>query len=130
MIKRTNGFTVIEILFATLLLGLASILFFVQKNNLEVVARDNTKKTAINAMYYSLEEVFYPTNKFYPQSISSDNLKSVDPTLFNDPNSLTINTAGSAYTYTPTNCVDNKCKSYTLRATLENEDDFVKTNKN
>jgi len=130
MTKQTNGFTIIEILFVTLLLGLASILFFVQKNNLEVVASDNTKKTAINSMYYSLEEVFYPANKYYPQSISSDNLKSVDPTLFNDPNGLVINTAGSSYTYTPTNCIDNKCKSYTLRTSLKNEDDFIKTNRN
>jgi len=130
MTKRITGFTVIELLFVAVLVGLASVLFFVQKHNLEVVAQDDTKKTAINAMYYGLEEVFYPANKYYPQSISSDNLKSVDPALFTDPNGVIINTAGSAYTYSPTNCVDSKCKSYTLESTLENEDDFVKTSRN
>jgi type II secretory pathway pseudopilin PulG len=130
MTKNSRGFTVIELLFVAVLVGLASILFFVQKHNLGVIAQDDTKKTAINAMYYGLEEVFYPANKYYPQSIGSDNLKSVDPTLFTDPNGIKINTADSAYTYSPTNCTDGKCKSYTLKATLENEDDFIKTSKN
>ena len=129
MIKKSNGFTVIELLFIVVLLGAASVLFFIQKNSIETSAQDNTKKTAINSMYYSLEEVFYPTNKFYPQTISSDNLKSVDPALFTDPSGIKLGTAGSAYTYTPTNCAENKCKSYTLKAKLANESDYTKTNK-
>ena len=117
-------------MFIVVLLGAASILFFVQKNSIEVSSQDNAKKTAINAMYYGLEEVFYPANKYYPQSISSDNLKSVDPALFTDPNGVKLGTAGSAYTYTPTNCSENMCKSYTLKTTLTNEANFTKTNKN
>jgi len=130
MTKHSNGFTIIEILFVALVAGVASVVFFIQKNNIEIVANDNTKKTAINAMYYSLEGVFYPANKYYPQTINSDNLKSVDPALFTDPNGAKINTAGGAYSYTPTNCQDGKCKSYTLKAILQNEADFIKTNKN
>lgn len=130
MIKQSKGFTIIEILFATALIGLASILFFTQKHDLEVLNRDNNKKTAINAMYYSLEEVFYPANKYYPQTINSDNLKSVDPALFTDMNGVKIGDAGSIYIYSPTNCLDNKCKSYTLKSSLENEADYVKTNRN
>jgi hypothetical protein len=101
-----------------------------QKDNLVVVSHDNSKKTAINAMYYSLEEVFYPANGYYPQAINADNLKSVDPTLFTDPSGVIINTEGSAYTYSPTNCAENKCKSYTLKATLEKEADYIKTSRN
>jgi prepilin-type N-terminal cleavage/methylation domain-containing protein len=130
MTKKSDGFTVIELIFVVVIFGLASILFFVQKNNLEIVARDNNRKTAINAMYYALEEVFYPTYKYYPQTISSDNLKSVDPALFKDPNDAAINTAGSTYSYTPINCTNGECKSYTLKTTLENESDFIKTNRN
>ena len=130
MTKRSDGFTVIELLFIVVLLGVASVLFFMQKNSIEISAQDNAKKTAINAMYYGLEEVFYPENNYYPQSISSENLKSVDPALFTDPNGVKLGTAGSDYTYTPTNCADNKCKDYTLKSTLTNEADFVKTSKN
>ena len=130
MKKPTSGFTVIELIFIALIFGVASVFFFIQKNNLEVIAHDDAKKTAINAMYYSLEEVFFATNGYYPTTISSDNLKTMDPALFTDPNDIKLGTAGSSYSYTPTNCTDDKCKSYTLRATLENEDDFVKTSKN
>ena len=131
MIKnRSYGFTVIELVFVAVLVGIASILFFAQKQNLEIIARDDTKKVAINAMYYSLEEVFYGTNKYYPQSINSGNLKSVDPSLFTDPNGIALGSAGSAYSYSPTNCVNNQCKSYTLTASLENEGDFIKTSLN
>lgn len=130
MKKRSSGFTVIELLCIVVLLGTASVLFFVQKNNIEISAQDNAKKTAINAMYYGLEEVFYPANHYYPQSISSDNLKSVDPALFTDPSGIKLGSANSAYTYSPTNCTDNQCKSYTLKTTLTDEADFVKTNRN
>jgi len=130
MKKRVGGFTVIELILIIVVLGVASIIFFVQKNNVEVIARDNTEKTAINAMYYGLEEVFYPANKYYPQTVGADNLTSVDPALFKDPNGVKLGTAGSTYTYSPTNCTDNKCKSYTLKATLTNEADYVKNSRN
>lgn len=130
MIKIKSGFTVIELIFVAVLAGVVSVIFFMQKNSLEVVASDNTQKTAINAMYYSLEEVYYPANGYYPQTISSDNLKSVDPDLFTDPNGIKLGDEGSSYTYTPTNCEDSKCKSYTLKASLQNEDDYTKTSKN
>ncbi len=130
MNKYTKGFTVIELMFIIIIFAFSSIFVFIQKQNLEVAANDNKKKIAINAMYYSLEEVFYPTNKYYPRSIDKNNLKSVDPDLFTDPNGAMINTENSSYTYKPFNCTDDKCKSYTLTSTLENEADFVKKSKN
>ena len=130
MTKHSNGFTILELIFVIILASSASVIFFIQKNNIEVTARDNAKKTAINAMYYSLEEVFYPNNKYYPQTINSDVLKSMDPDLFKDPNGIKIGETGSTYTYEPKDCVENKCKSYKLKATLEKEADYVKTNKN
>jgi hypothetical protein len=129
MKKDNTGFTVVEIIFISIVFGVACILFFVQKHNLEVLAQDSSKKTAINSMYYSLEEVFYPANGYYPETISTDNLKSVDPALFTDPSGKKLGETGSAYIYKPTNCADTKCKSYTLKATLGNEADYVKTSK-
>lgn len=130
MKKRSGGFTVVELILIIVVLGVAGIIFFVQKNNMAVIARDNSEKTAINAMYYSLEEVFYPANKYYPQTIGTENLASVDPALFKDPSGVKLGTAGSAYTYSPTNCTDSKCKSYILKATLTNEVDYVKNSRN
>lgn len=126
---RSPGFTIIELLFTIVLLGAASVLFFVQKNNIETAGRDETRKTAINAMYYSIEEVYFKANGYYPRSIDSAILPSVDPILFKDPKGVKIGEANSNYRYEPYNCHVDQCKNYTLRTTLENEDDYIKTNR-
>lgn len=128
--KSTRGFTVVELLVVILFFSAASIVFFVQKNHVEVAARDDNRKVAINAMYYSLEEVYFVKNKSYPRTINSDTLPSVDPDLFTDPNGVKIGESDSDYRYEGVNCTDNTCKGYTLRTTLENEDDYVKKNRN
>ncbi len=139
--KHQSGFTVIELVFVVLLLGAASVIFFIQKNNIEVTARDTQRKTAINAMYYGLEEVYYKQHKSYPRTIDATTLPSIDEALFADPTGIklgqttvTVNdeevAVESDYRYEPTNCTDNSCKSYTLRTSLENEADFVKTSRN
>jgi len=127
--RTSSGFTIIELIFTILLLSAASILFFIQKNNLEVAGRDETRKTAINAMYYSIEEVYFTQNKYYPRTINATTLPSVDPTLFTDPTGVKIGEANSNYRYEPYNCDGDQCKNYTLRTILENEDDYVKTNR-
>ncbi|MBQ3261450.1 type II secretion system protein [Candidatus Saccharibacteria bacterium] len=129
-LRTKKAFTVPELLvvaaFATLLL----ILFFVQKSNVDAMHRDEARKVAINAMYYALEEGFYVANQYYPESISEDVLTVIDPQLFTDPTGLYINSDFGSYSYEATNCKDGKCKSYTLRATLEKEDDYIKRNRN
>lgn len=130
MTKHTKGFTVIELIFFILLAGSTSIIFFVQKNNIEVAARDDARKTAINAIYYNLEKVFYPTNNYYPREITTETLKTIDPEMLIDSNGKKINETGSLYTYQPTDCSDDKCKNYTIKTTLEKEADYVKKSDN
>lgn len=127
--KRESGFTVIEIIAVVVFLGLAAILLLIQRADLAATQRDNLRKTAINAMYYNLEEVFYQTNKYYPAKIDSATLKAMDPGLFTDPNKVKMNESGSDYRYEGTNCTNDHCRSYTLRADLEREADYVKTNR-
>ncbi|MBR2658733.1 type II secretion system protein [Candidatus Saccharibacteria bacterium] len=125
-----KGFTILEIsivgVFATLLL----ILFFVQKANLDAMKRDENRKTAINAMYYALEESFYKEHKYYPETISEENIKVIDPALWTDPNGINLGDPISDYSYTPANCDNGHCKEYTLKATLEKEDAYIKYNRN
>ncbi len=128
--KNKRGFTVLEIIVVGAFLGLALILFFVQKSNVDAMDRDEKRKTAINAMYYALEEGFYPANGAYPEEISEKVLTVIDPALFTDPLGFYMGTEGSSYTYEATNCKDGLCKEYTLRAGLEKEDDYVKKNRN
>ena len=128
--KSSRGFTIVELLIVVVILAGASVLFFVQKSQVESAARDTARKTAINAMYYGLEEVYYKQNQAYPRTITSEILPSVDPDLFTDPNDVRINESDSNYRYEGTNCSGDTCKSYTLRTFLENEADFIKESRN
>ena len=140
MLMKQRGFTVIELLVVIAFLIFAGVLFVIQKNNLEVAARDDKRKTAINAMYYGLEESFFKQNGYYPAEINEKNLTTLDSALFTDPNGVELGqttetyndeevSVQSDYRYEPTNCSDNKCKSYSLRADLEAEADYVKKNR-
>lgn len=127
--KRESGFTVIEIIAVVVFLGLVTTLLLIQRNNLAATGRDNDRKTAINAMYYNLEEVFYEKNKFYPSKIDSKTLRAMDPALFTDPDGIKMGDSSSDYRYEGTNCLNDQCRSYTLRADLEREADYVKNNR-
>lgn len=129
MKTTTHGFTIIELIFIIVLAGAASTLFFIQRNNLQVAGRDETRKTSINAMYYSIEEVFFKEKGYYPRTITEAVLPSVDPSLFKDPDGIKIGESSGSYRYEPYNCTDDKCKGYSLRSTLQNEADYVKTNR-
>lgn len=128
--KKKSGFTILEIIvvaaFATLLL----ILFFVQKINIDAMERDDDRKTAINAMYYALEEGFYAQNGYYPDTISEENIKMIDPAFWTDPLGFNLGDENSSYIYDPTDCTEGKCKSYTLKAVLEKEDIYIKRSRN
>lgn len=127
--KSSHGFTVIELLIVVVLFAVASVVFFVQRNQVESAARDETRKTSINALYYSLEEVYFKENKSYPRTVTEENLPSVSPDLFKDPSGVKIGESTSDFRYESLNCSGDACKSYSLRADLENEDDYVKTNR-
>jgi type II secretory pathway pseudopilin PulG len=127
--KRSHGFTVIEIIVIIAFLGVAMTVFFTQKANLSATQRDSQRKTAVNAMYYDLEEVFYAKNGYYPLKIDSHTLTAMDPSLFTDPNGVAINQPGANYRYEPTACDNDKCASYTLHASLEKEADYVKSSR-
>lgn len=125
--KDEKGFTVIEVLVVLVFLIAVSVLFVIQKSNVEATVRDDQRKVAINAMYYNLEEVYYEKNKFYPQSIDSKTLRAVDPALFTDPDGYKMGDAAANYHYEGLDCsLDAKCKRYKLHADMEREAEFVK----
>jgi type II secretory pathway pseudopilin PulG len=128
--KQSRGFTVIELIFVIIFAGLATGLLLYQKANIQAAQRDETRKTAINAMYYSLEEVFYEKNGYYPAKIDSKTLKAMDPQLFTDPNGKKLGEPGSSYRYDSIDCQADQCKGYTLTARLEKEADYIKSDRN
>ncbi|USN96792.1 MAG: type II secretion system protein [Candidatus Nomurabacteria bacterium] len=156
--SRQSGFTVIELVVVATVFALAGFLIFLQVNKLNIASQDSVRKTAINAMYYALEEVYYKEHSSYPATLTSATLPSVDPDLFTDPDGFTLGkdiltkdelqklldkgdastdvqkrlnalNAGKSpnYHYTATNCdTQGSCKSYTLRADLQSEAEYVK----
>lgn len=128
--NKKHGFTVLEIIIVGVFASLLLILFFVQKSNIDAMDRDESRKIAINAMYYALEESFYQEHGYYPEQISEENIKVIDPALWTDPSGNNLGTVGSSYSYDAANCKDGKCKEYILKAKLEKEDDYVKYNRN
>lgn len=125
--EAKKGFTVLELMivgvFATLLL----ILFFVQRAEIEAMNRDDDRITAINAMYYALEEYYYPKYGYYPDTVDEKVLPVIDPALFTDPFQNNINIEGSSYSYEVANCNDqNQCQEFILRANLEKGDTYIK----
>ena len=127
--KRSEGFTVIEIIAVILFLGVASVLLFIQKGNLAATQRDNDRKTAINAMYYNLEEVYFEKNGYYPSKIDSKTLRAMDPKLFTDPFGVKLGEQDANYHYAANNCNNDQCKGYKLSADMEKEAEYVKTNR-
>lgn len=137
MIKKSSGFTVIELLIVIVVFVAASGIFLYQKNHIEASARDDRRRADINTLYFNLERVYYPTHKSYPKELNEKTLTAVQPDTFRDPYGALINTTQkegvtgislgeSNYHYKPANCDGNQCKSYTLRATMENEADYIK----
>lgn len=125
-----RGFTVIELLFTTIVLVIIGVVFWQQFNTVQSAARDDKRRHAINSMYYNLEDIFYATNKYYPKTIDEKNLTAMDKQLFIDPNGNKIGSGESNYRYEPANCSGEKCKSYSMRAIMEKEADFIKTSRN
>ena len=128
--NNRKGFTILEIIVVGVFASLLLLFFFIQKSNIDAMNRDEDRKIAINAMYYALEEDFYKEHQYYPEQISEENLKVVDPNLWTDPSGHNLGDPESSYSYEPANCKDGKCKEYTLKATLEKEDAYTKYNRN
>lgn len=126
--KNKSGFTIPEVVVVVIFLIIAGVFFTIQKTDLEASKRDNERKTAINAIYYSLENVFYKNNGYYPEKISEKNINTIDPNLFTDKSGINLSKAGSEYSYEAKGCQEGKCKGYTLKSNLEKEDPYVKNN--
>lgn len=128
--NQQKGFTVIELLIVASFLIAIAILGYNQFSKIANESENSTRRTAINAVYYSLEEDFYKKNQYYPEKIEDNTLPTMDAALLKDSNDKKISEAGSLYRYEPVNCKDGKCKSYTLRTSLIDEADFIKESRN
>ncbi len=76
--KKKSGFTLIEICVVIVFLIAAGIILTIQRFELLSVQRDQTRKLAINEIYYNLEEVYYKKNGFYPEKLDENAVKGIE----------------------------------------------------
>ncbi len=111
------------------LLSVVSAVVYDRYATVQSVHRDQDRKTAINAMHHNLEEVVKPELKGYPRTLTAAQLRAMDKSLLNDPQGIMVGKPKSEYRYEPTGCNGGDvCSGYSLKADLENEADFIKTN--
>ena len=126
--KKESGFTVIELIIFFVILVVLGAFFWIQKVDLESSFDDQSRKTAINSIYYNLTEVYYPKNGYYPSSISPEKLTAIDPELFIDPYGLTFGDPDSDFAYEGINCSnEGRCQDFRLSSNMEKESEYIRT---
>lgn len=124
-----HGFTLAESFMTITAIIVVSFLLYGQWQYTEASQRDSARKIAINTIHYYLKESYFRQNQAYPSSLNQDILSAINQELTKDPRGRTINSQLSDLRYIPGDCTVNACQRYELRADLEKEDDFVRTNR-
>lgn len=127
---KQRGFTVLELVVVIIFLAAMGTVFIINSRNMQINEHDSQRKTAINAMYYNLEDVYYAAHGSYPQAITADQLPGIDPTNLKDPEGVAVGQQNSDYSYKPKDCTNGACKSYVLRANMENQSDYSRNSRN
>ncbi len=128
--EKQSGFTALELIVVIIIFVSVGSIFWFQMRDIEAQHRDIERKTAINSMYYNLEEIVYKELGGYPSTLNATQLKAMDSSLLKDTNGVTISDSGSQYRYEPSSCNGAICQHYILRATLEKEAEYVKESRN
>lgn len=120
--KRTSGFTVIELISAVVLVAIVGTLIVVQKNNLDAASRDQQRKTSVNAIYYGLKEGYFTQHKSYPIVVNKDVLPYVSPSSFEQIG----DDAKYKLHYQGLDCEAASCKGFKIKINLEKEATYTK----
>ena len=120
--RRTSGFTIIELISAVVLVAIVGTLVILQKNNLDAGTRDQQRKTSVNAIYYGLKQGYFVQNGNYPNEINATILPYVDPKSFEDVGD------DPKYTirYRGLDCEGAKCANFEIKTDLEKEATYIK----
>jgi type II secretion system protein G len=140
-IKKSRGFTIVELLIVIVVIGILAALVIVTYNGIQQKARDTERKTDIKAVQGHLE-AYWADNAKYPtlaqtndSAFRTANFKGLDLSAFADPKNagsqqLCAAAAANCYGYTvsPASCdngANGDCTNYTLTADLESGGTFA-----
>lgn len=120
VLKNQQGFTIVELLVVIVVIAILVALTLPNLFGLQRRARDDTRKNDLKNVQQALE-TYYNDNNAYPAALASLATEYI--------NAVPADPQGGAYTYTPApaNCTTT-CTTYTLSATLENDNDPAATN--
>ena len=124
--NKRNGFTIIELLVVATFLIIIAILGFSQYTKLTNESNNAKKRTAINAMHYSLEEGFYVKNGYYPEKLEEGTLPTMDPALLKDPQGKKMAIKTAVIVMNLQIVMTENVSHNKLVATLVDEDDYIK----
>lgn len=110
--RKTNqkGFTIIELLVVIVIIGILVALALPQLFAAQARGRDTDRKNDLKNIQQKLE-TYFNDNDFYPSDATD-----IDGVDLTGPRNTT-------YAYAGDDCTGDECQTYTLSATLENEDD-------
>src|SRR3989344_1493525 len=117
--KRMGGFTIVELLVVIVVIAILVALTLPNLFGLQRRARDDTRKNDLKNVQQALE-TYYNDNNAYPAALAGLATEYI--------NTVPADPQGGAYTYTPApaSCT-TACTTYTLSATLENDNDPAAT---
>lgn len=123
---KEKGFTLAEvfILVAAVLAG--GFFIYTQWQYFQTVERNADRKAAINAMHSYLQEVYLPQNDSYPASLNPDSITAISDDQLSGPGGRAVTDPRSSLRYQPGDCNEGNCERYTLRADLEQAEDFIR----
>lgn len=141
--KRSQGFTIVELLIVIVVIGILALLVITTYSGIQQKARNSKRQTDIQSIQTQLE-AFFSQNGYYPSltdmkdtaanGFLATNMKSLDKTALTDPSNPTqsdqlVTGAGTAKSYAyavtqsdgTTACETDHttCAKYTLTATYE-----------
>lgn len=155
--RKQQGFTVIELIVVLVIIGILASLIVFSYNGVRSRDRDALRQADIDTLQSQLE-IFYAENSRYPTLSQlnnsewlTENMPDLNPETIKDPS--WTDTAGctgqngqailvespttNCYAYSPTSADGEACNSkktpcahYTLTATLETEEEYIKTSLN
>ena len=142
-----NGFTIVELLIFIIIIGILAIFITTTFSEYREKERNQSRQKDTKALQVAIEGYYAQSGKYPTLSEINNtdwrgkNFKALEAGDFQDPLASDSNLADkpteNAYSYEPlgddNNLCDNKekdCTKYTLTATLEGAEPFVKTNVN
>lgn len=92
----------------------------------ELKEQNADRRQALNAAHHYLQEIHYPKNESYPSSLPPELLDQIANSTWLEERHAKIMSDRKIFRYEPAGCNAGACQTYTLRADLEEAEDYIR----